>query len=301
MKSRSCRAALAGVLAALTLLLCHNAAAQHEYQPEAWQRPKYFQLTYETEKLHLPGFEILGYNVPTVTAKSTLGFNIATGKTYYLPSPKPELLRFGIDATWFKLRFLQYKYGLEDYDNQADLADEVRILYRSWVGDANVKNYRLDVAMQAGLSFNLNPARKVMMSFYGRYQPTLTLVADPQMRLDGFYGFSQGANYGFWIGFSAVAFGVERMKATSRNLRPIFGDKVHEDIPGYLYEGDANADETREAQANGDMKVSSEGINFYLAFRIFGLSRKDKRNLNATGNGRHKGAAVTSNQGLMQF
>lgn len=264
-------------LLALVALATWPAAAQHVYYPEAWQRPKYFQLAYEVEKLTLPSFTILGHRVPELTVKSKIAANLATGKTYYLPSPKPELIRPGIDATWFKLRYLYYEWDVDDY---GELDDAVKILYRTWFGDDAIHNHKVDIAMQAGVSININPARKIMISLYGRYQPTFTILADTKLRLDAYYGFSQGANYGLYVGFSAISFGVERMQATSRTLRPLLGDKAHEDTPGYLYEGDS--DEPVVESAVGDVKLKSKGVNFYLSFRIFGLSNKDKKSLGST-------------------
>ena len=90
--------------------------------------------------------------------KSNYGANLTFGRTYYLhKTPVLNLIKFGIDATWFDLNYTNFDilYEEEGYSEKYQL-------------------HQAEVAMQVGPSITLMPFPKFNIHTYFRYAPSFS-------------------------------------------------------------------------------------------------------------------------------
>lgn len=156
--------------------------------------------------------------------KSNFGAAITIGRTFFLhKKPIANMLRFGIDATWFDLNYTNYKIEyLTDYEPE------------------KYDYHQAEISMQIGPSIVLNPVKKLNIHAYFRYAPTYSaLVADEE-----FYGnyatlFVGGAS----VSYGAIGVGIESRfgKCTYKN----FESDEYEDEHDYEYEDEGNSLKTK--------------------------------------------------------
>lgn len=205
-----------------------NVSAQDMEQFESkliWKdRAKYFNLAFVNQKLSTAeGFEF--------EMKSDWGASISSGKTFYLHrNPIGNVLKFGLDWTWFDLNGAGY--SLASYDE--------------YDGSYDSKIYQAEIGMQFGPSITVNPVDHLKISAYFRVTPCYSAVYNVDEE-SVFGGYSTFMNAGASIAWNVISLGVE-YRAGSANYKDLTGSE--ED-----YEGDVS-------------KFETSGIRFYLGFRF---------------------------------
>ena len=112
--------------------------------------------------------------------KSDFGVSLAFGKTYYLhKKPLLNMIKFGIDATWFDISYAKYSepdayandgaytraygdYGGYDYDDEEDI-------------DLGI--HQIDASMHVGPSITVNPIGDLKVAAYFHYVPTYSMYS----------------------------------------------------------------------------------------------------------------------------
>lgn len=125
--------------------------------------------------------------------KSNYGLAFTVGRTYYLHKPIGDMLRFGIDATWFDINYTNY--------------DIEHITY--W--ETNKYQYhQAEVSMHVGPSITFEPIKKFAIQAYLRYAPTFATLYTGNDKT--FYG-----NYAtLWVAGGSVSYGVIGLGIESR-------------------------------------------------------------------------------------
>lgn len=137
----------------------------------------------------------------TPDLKSNYGASLNVGKTFYLhKKPIGNILKFGIDATWFDLTYTNY--------------DIKHITY--WETD-EYQYHQGEFSMHIGPSVTINPVGKMLIHGYFRYAPTFSaLYAD-----DVVYG-----NYAtFFVAGASLSYGAIGLGFENR-----FGDSKYKEI-----------------------------------------------------------------------
>ena len=91
--------------------------------------------------------------------KSNYGAAFTVGRTYFLHKPIGDMLRFGIDATWFDINYTNY--------------DIEHITY--WSTD-KYQYHQSEISMNVGPSVTLEPIKKFAIHAYFRYAPTFAVI-----------------------------------------------------------------------------------------------------------------------------
>ena len=123
---------------------------------------------------------------------SEWGVSFTTGRTYFLhKTPILNLIKFGIDATWFDIDYSQYTVkqiiDLDQTDKET--------------------MYHLDLGMQVGPSVTLNPVSKMNVAAYFRYAPTLSGMYFDE---NGYYGYGSYFVSGLSVSYKHIGLGIER-------------------------------------------------------------------------------------------
>lgn len=134
--------------------------------------------------------------------KSNYGAAFTIGRTYFLHKPIGDMLRLGIDATWFDINYTNY--------------DIKHITY--W--DVNKYQYHQgEVSMHIGPSVTFEPFKRFTLHAYFQYVPTFTTLYTGDSKT--FYG-----NYAsLWITGCNISYGVVGLGIESRfgktNYKPL--------------------------------------------------------------------------------
>lgn len=161
--------------------------------------------------------------------KSNYGAMFSVGRTFYLHKKTiGKMLKFGIDATWFDLAYINY--------------DVQHITH--WETN-NYQIHEAEAGMQIGPSLTLNPIKKMNLHFYFRYAPSFSCYyAD-----DSFQG--KYATYfvsGGTLSYSFFGLGVE-WRHSANKFDPLL-----------------NLDSTLEDVKN--LKTKTNGIRTYITFKF---------------------------------
>ncbi len=184
------------VLAAIALFSNSTAFSQNKTTK---QKSSYVNIAFVTENFSLP---------TTMTAKSDYGVAVSTGKTYFLhQEPIGDMLKFGIDATWIDLNYGKYSMDFEDFlghnfDTNGDMLPDGVI-----DADASSVLHQLQVSMQVGLSFTVDPIDKLSIHGYFRYAPTYAAQYDAEDEIYG--GYSTNFVTGGTVYYGRVGLGAE--------------------------------------------------------------------------------------------
>lgn len=146
--------------------------------------------------------------------KSNYGLAFTVGRTYFLHKPIGDMLRFGIDATWFDINYANY--------------DIKHITYRD---TEKYQFHQAEVSMQVGPSITFEPIKKLSVHAYFKYAPTFAALYTGDNKT--FYG-----NYAsLWVAGGNVSYGVIGLGIESRfgktNYKP-FGSSEYENINSSL-------------------------------------------------------------------
>lgn len=158
----------------LAILLLGTSSLVFAQKEDTRLRKKFINLSFANCALSLPDFP---------TLESNYGAAFTAGRTFFVhKKPVAGMLRFGIDATWFDLNYVNYKL--------------------MWVGrhSTDISSYHQgEIAMHVGPSLTLTPVSKLNIHAYFRYAPTLSVLYTDE----GLYG-----NYAtFFVGGGSVSYG----------------------------------------------------------------------------------------------
>lgn len=134
--------------------------------------------------------------------KSNYGAAFIVGRTFYLHKPIGNMLRFGIDATWFDINYTNY--------------DIEHITF--W--ETNKYQYHQgEVSMHVGPSITFEPIKKFTVHAYFQYAPTFAAIYTGDN--ETFYG-----NYAsLWVAGGSISYGVIGLGIESRfgktNYKPL--------------------------------------------------------------------------------
>lgn len=111
---------------------------------------KYVNLNYSSQDLTMSDLD---------KANGNMGGGLTIGHTFYIMKDKPvaNMIRFGIDATWFDLNYAGYKM---DYWSLED--DEM----------IEEKIHQLEIGMQVGPSVTVSPIEGLNINAYFRFAPS---------------------------------------------------------------------------------------------------------------------------------
>lgn len=186
-------------------------------------RAKYFNIAYVNQQLTVSD------EFP-LTMKSDWGASLSSGKTFYLHSkPIGQMLKFGLDWTWFDINGAGYSIpGYDEYD------------------DYEAKLYQAEVGMQFGPSITINPIDHLKISAYCRVTPCYSAVYNPDE--ESIWGsYSTFMNAGASIAWNVISLGVEYRG----------GNAKYKDLSG--------AEDDYEEM---DQKSKTSGVRFYIGFRF---------------------------------
>lgn len=125
--------------------------------------------------------------------KSNYGAAFTVGRTFYLHKPIGDMLRFGIDATWFDINYTNY--------------DIEHITF--WDTD-KYQYHQGEVSMHVGPSISFEPIKKLSVHAYFQYAPTFAMLYTGDSKT--FYG-----NYAsLWVAGGNVSYGVIGLGIESR-------------------------------------------------------------------------------------
>ena len=216
------------------------------------KRAKYFNIGYITNQTLTDKVDA------EAEWKSDFGVSLTFGKTYYLhKKPLLNMIKFGIDATWFELSYAKYSepdayandgaytraygdYGGYDYDDEEDI-------------DLGI--HQIDASMHVGPSITVNPIGDLKVAAYFHYVPTYSMLV-----IDDSFGHGYVSNFAFGasVAYKAISFGIEHRwakKATYNGLS--FDDE------GIDYEDPAFDDVIQSDK----WKMKSKSFRIFLSFR----------------------------------
>ncbi len=193
---------------------------------------------------------------------SNMGVSLSIGQTFYLHKPIANILRFGIDATWFDVTYRNY--SVLDYDmldeGYWDDWDEYGGLGHGEGGLTTCKLHEAMIGMQVGPSVTINPIKKLMIEAYFRYCPSLVVQGGTGEGMDVGYGYGSHFVAGCQISWHCIGLGIES-KFGSAKMSSIFGDDEDEDDEDYgFFNGDSSS-------SSGRFKNKTKGWRFFLTFR----------------------------------
>lgn len=144
--------------------------AEEKAEPAKPLRPKYFNFNYTSETLtDWEGGRI----------HSKYGAAITSGRSFYLHrKPVAKVLRFGIDATWFDLNYVNY-------------GEEI---------------HKGEISMHVGPSITVSPLRRLNIHLYFRYAPTFAMLYDGSA-----FGYNYASYFvsGGMLSYGVIGVGVE--------------------------------------------------------------------------------------------
>lgn len=146
--------------------------------------------------------------------KSNYGAAFTVGRTYFLHKPIGDMLRFGIDATWFDINYSNYEIEHITY----------------WETD-KYQYHQGEISLHMGPSITFEPVKKLAVHAYFKYAPTFAVLYAGDG--DTFYG-----NYAsLWIAGGSVSYGAIGLGIESRfgntNYKPM-GSSDSENIDSSL-------------------------------------------------------------------
>lgn len=181
---------------------------------------------------------------------SDIGVSLAKGRTYYLHKPIANMLRIGIDAVWSDVNYANYKVN-EHYMYDGTSEPDVN----------KFTIHEIGIGMQVGPSITLNMCKRLQMSAYFRYAPTLECIYNDELNFGYGSMFTGGfsANYGV-IGLGIeTRFGKSKMKHLSLNFFENGGDD--DDDEGYEEPED-------DLKPSGRIMSTLSGLRAFICLRF---------------------------------
>lgn len=169
---------------------------------------------------------------------SDIGVNFTKGTTYFLHKPIAGCLRFGIDAVWTDINYMNYK------------------VTEHWeIEDRNFSIHQVDIGVQVGVSATVNLFKRFQAQAYFRYNPCLDLMINDGEAQAGFGNmFVGGAN----VSYGFIGVGIESRFGTTKsksyfNFKEIIGGE---------------GDDWSNINTDKKLKTVLSGLRAYIQFRF---------------------------------
>lgn len=199
-------------------------------QDKVWKRRRYFYLSYITSQT------LTFKDLNNEKAKLDVGFALNMGRTFYLhKKPIANMIKFGIDWTYFDISYAKYKdteisySSSETYKAPARPAALTRYLpeiggdgyyedYDDFGFDLgqNFGNKQVDIAMGVGPSVTVNPIDYLKAAVYFHYMPTGSLMLHDS---DVNAAFVNGWSFGLTASWKLISLGFETRWAEGKYSR----------------------------------------------------------------------------------
>lgn len=146
--------------------------------------------------------------------KSNYGAAFTVGKIFYLHKPIANVLRFGIDATWFDINYANYD-----------------IEHVTFSGTNKYQFHQGEISMHVGPSVTFEPINKLSVHAYFQYAPTFAVLYTGNN--ETFYGnYASLLIAGVNISYGVIGLGIES-RFGKTNYKP-FGSSDSENMNSSL-------------------------------------------------------------------
>ena len=217
------------------------------------KRAKYFNIGYITNKTLTDKVDA------EAEWKSDFGVSLTFGKTYYLhKKPLLNMIKFGIDATWFELSYA--KYSEPDVFAEGGSYTRAYNDYSSgyedyYEEDFDLGIHQIDASMHVGPSVTVNPVGDLKVAAYFHYVPTYSMVV-----IDDSFGHGYVSNFAFGasVAYKAISVGIEHRWAKKATYNGLSFDEEGMDYDAPDFEDVIESDK---------WKMKSKSFRVFLSFR----------------------------------
>lgn len=217
------------------------------------KRAKYFNIGYITNQTLTDKVDA------EAERKSDFGVSLTFGKTYYLhKKPLLNMIKFGIDATWFELSYA--KYSEPDVFAEGGSYTRAYNDYSSgyedyYEEDFDLGIHQIDASMHVGPSVTVNPVGDLKVAAYFHYVPTYSMVV-----IDDSFGHGYVSNFAFGasVAYKAISVGIEHRWAKKATYNGLSFDEEGMDYDAPDFEDVIESDK---------WKMKSKSFRVFLSFR----------------------------------
>ena len=217
------------------------------------KRAKYFNIGYITNQTLTDKVDA------EAEWKSDFGVSLTFGKTYYLhKKPLLNMIKFGIDATWFELSYA--KYSEPDVFAEGGSYTRAYNDYSSgyedyYEEDFDLGIHQIDASMHVGPSVTVNPVVDLKVAAYFHYVPTYSMVV-----IDDSFGHGYVSNFAFGasVAYKAISVGIEHRWAKKATYNGLSFDEEGMDYDAPDFEDVIESDK---------WKMKSKSFRVFLSFR----------------------------------
>ena len=217
------------------------------------KRAKYFNIGYITNQTLTDKVDA------EAEWKSDFGVSLTFGKTYYLhKKPLLNMIKFGIDATWFELSYA--KYSEPDVFAEGGSYTRAYNDYSSGYDDYYEEDFdlgihQIDASMHVGPSVTVNPVGDLKVAAYFHYVPTYSMVV-----IDDSFGHGYVSNFAFGasVAYKAISVGIEHRWAKKATYNGLSFDEE-----GMAYD----APDFEDVIESDKWKMKSKSFRVFLSFR----------------------------------
>ena len=217
------------------------------------KRAKYFNIGYITNQTLTDKVDA------EAEWKSDFGVSLTFGKTYYLhKKPLLNMIKFGIDATWFELSYA--KYSEPDVFAEGGSYTRAYNDYSSgyedyYEEDFDLGIHQIDASMHVGPSVTVNPVGDLKVAAYFHYVPTYSMVVID----DSFgHGYVSNCAFGASVAYTAISVGREHRWAKKATYNGLSFDEEGMDYDAPDFEDVIESDK---------WKMKSKSFRVFLSFR----------------------------------
>lgn len=217
------------------------------------KRAKYFNIGYITNQTLTDKVDA------EAEWKSDFGVSLTFGKTYYLhKKPLLNMIKFGIDATWFELSYA--KYSEPDVFAEGGSYTRAYNDYSSgyedyYEEDFDLGIHQIDASMHVGPSVTVNPVGDLKVAAYFHYVPTYSMVV-----IDDSFGHGYVSNFAFGasVAYKAISVGIEHRWAKKATYNGLSFDEegMDYDVPDF-----------EDVIESDKWKMKSKSFRVFLSFR----------------------------------
>ena len=219
------------------------------------KRAKYFNIGYITNQTLTDKVDA------EAEWKSDFGVSLTFGKTYYLhKKPLLNMIKFGIDATWFELSYA--KYSEPDVFAEGGSYTRAYNDYSSgyedyYEEDFDLGIHQIDASMHVGPSVTVNPVGDLKVAAYFHYVPTYSMVV-----IDDSFGHGYVSNFAFGasVAYKAISVGIEHRWAKKATYNGLSFDEEGMDYDAPDFEDVIESDK---------WKMKSKSFRVFLSFRYY--------------------------------
>ena len=217
------------------------------------KRAKYFNIGYITNQTLTDKVDA------EAEWKSDFCVSLPFGKTYYLhKKPLLNMIKFGIDATWFELSYA--KYSEPDVFAEGGSYTRAYNDYSSGYDDYYEEDFdlgihQIDASMHVGPSVTVNPVGDLKVAAYFHYVPTYSMVV-----IDDSFGHGYVSNFAFGasVAYKAISVGIEHRWAKKATYNGLSFDEEGMDYDAPDFEDVIESDK---------WKMKSKSFRVFLSFR----------------------------------